>query len=129
MIRNRTTPEGQELGSHMARFCDEAEPRARLKAPDILPRCASCAFREGPHLANGSPETQMTALKCVLEGEPFRCHDVHREGDICSGWLMLHLGGDGKTMTAPWDFVGGTDDLEDRAPTARDGGRESDGTG
>jgi hypothetical protein len=30
MIRNRGTPEGHELGKHLARFCDEAEPKARL---------------------------------------------------------------------------------------------------
>ena len=37
MIKNRTTPEGRELGKNMAKFCDEAEPTARLKFPELPP--------------------------------------------------------------------------------------------
>jgi hypothetical protein len=92
-IRNRTTPEGQELGKCLARFADEAEPRARLKAPELPPRCQSCAFREGHHVANGSPETQMDALKCLLERVEFHCHQPDREGHLCSGWAMIMLAG------------------------------------
>lgn len=107
-IRNRTTPEGHELGRHLARFCDGAEPKARLRAPELPPRCASCAFRAGQHLASGSPATQMTALKCVMEGVEFYCHDVHREGALCSGWAIFMLAKDEPDFTsAPWDFVEG----------------------
>jgi len=121
MIRNRATPDGQALGREMARLCDEAEPRARLKLPELPPRCASCAFREGPHVASGSPETLMDALKCVMEGVKFGCHDVHRPDHLCSGWLMLTLGGDGETIGAPWSFTGGSNTFARPAPAETEG--------
>jgi hypothetical protein len=92
--RNAATDEGRELGHHLARFCDDAEPAARLKVPELVPRCASCAFRAGPHVANGSPTTQMDALKCVIEGVEFLCHEPARKGHPCSGWTMLILAKD-----------------------------------
>lgn len=96
------------VGKQMAVWCDAAEPVARLSAPDLPPRCASCAFRAGEHLANGSPATQMDAMKCVIEVVPFYCHDVHRPNHICSGWLMMQLGKpNDEPGKAPWDFVGG----------------------
>jgi hypothetical protein len=105
-IRNRPTDEGRELGKHMARFCDEAEPKARLKVPELPPRCASCAFRAGPHLANGSPETQMDALKCWIEGVEFQCHEPHRKGELCFGWAMMMLAkeDDQGFGSVPWNF-------------------------
>lgn len=90
-IRNITTPDGHLLGKKLAQFCDDAEPKARLRLPELPPRCNSCAFRAGPHLANGSPITQMDALKCLMEGVEFRCHQPAREGHICSGWAMMML--------------------------------------
>ena len=104
-IRNRVTPEGAEIGHHLARFCDEAEPRARLKVPALPPRCNSCAFREGNHLANGSPETQMDALKCLMEGIEFRCHEPARAEMVCSGWAMVMLAkNEADFRKAPWPF-------------------------
>jgi hypothetical protein len=94
MMRNKATAEGWELGKHLARFCDEAEPKARLRFPELPPRCASCAFRAGPHVANGSPQTQMDALKCCMEGHEFYCHEPAREGQLCSGWAMMMLAKD-----------------------------------
>jgi hypothetical protein len=89
MIRNRATPEGREIGARMAKFCDDEEPKARLRFPELPPRCNSCAFRQGDHVANGSPETQMDALKCVMEGREFYCHEPAREGMLCMGWACL----------------------------------------
>ena len=94
MIRNRPTPEGRELGRHLARFCDEAEPKARLRFPELPPRCNSCAFKEGPHIANSSPQTQMDALKCSIEGKQFNCHEPAREGWPCMGWAIMMLAKD-----------------------------------
>lgn len=91
MTRNHSTPEGHELGEHLARMVDDAEPKARLRMPELPPRCNSCAFRHGPHLANSSPFTLMDALKCVLEGHEFHCHEPAREDALCSGWAMLML--------------------------------------
>jgi hypothetical protein len=108
-IRNVRTIEGAEAGRRMASYCDEAEPKARLLFPEIPPRCSSCAFRLGPHLANGSPATQLDALKCVIEGEAFYCHQHDRDGEVCSGWAMCILGFDypGKFGAAWWEFCGG----------------------
>ena len=91
-LRNRTTEEGRQLGREMARLCDSAEPLARMRRPDLPPRCASCAFRDGDHTANGSPETQMDAIKCLAEGVGFQCHEPARKGaQSCSGYAMLFL--------------------------------------
>lgn len=104
-VRNRPTPEGTELGGHLARFCDEAEPAARLQMPELPPRCNSCAFRAGPHTANGSPETQMDALKCIMEGREFMCHEPARDGHLCSGWAMMMLSKDAPDFVeVAWPF-------------------------
>ena len=109
-IRNQRTEEGAELGREMARLCDEAEPRARLRMPALPPRCNSCAFRAGKHLASGSPATQLNAMKCVMEGVEFMCHEPARDGALCSGWAIFMLAKDEADFTAvPWDFVGGVD--------------------
>ena len=70
MIRNFRTPTGAELGRELARLADNAEPAARLKVPQLPPRCASCALRAGRHLANQSPATQLDVVKCLLEKIP-----------------------------------------------------------
>jgi hypothetical protein len=104
-IRNHRTPEGAELGRTLARWCDDAEPKARLRFPELPPRCASCAFRAGVHVANGSPATQMDALKCVLEGVEFFCHEPAREGMLCSGWAMMMLAKDAADFgEVSWQF-------------------------
>lgn len=109
LIRNRVTPEGHELGKLLAKFCDEAEPVARLVAPDLPPRCQSCAFREGRHLANGSPATTMDAVKAVIEGVEFYCHQQvvgeDRSEHLCSGWAMMMLAKDRPDFgECPWPF-------------------------
>jgi hypothetical protein len=104
-VRNRATAEGRSLGFHLARFCDDAEPKARLRMPELPPRCNSCAFRAGPHVANGSPETQMDALKCVMEGREFYCHEPARGEQLCSGWAMFMLAKDSaEFVNLPWPF-------------------------
>ena len=104
-IRNYVTREGGKLGARMAKFCDDAEPKARLRFPELPPRCNSCAFRAGSHLANGSPYTQMDAIKCVMEGIEFRCHEPCRKDAICTGWAMLMLAKDAPYfIDVPWDF-------------------------
>ena len=104
-IRNKATAEGRKLGQEMARLCDSAEPDARLQTPDLPPRCSSCAFRAGQHVANGSSETLMDAVKCLVEGVEFQCHEPARKGQPCSGWAMMMLAGDGFNVgIAPWPF-------------------------
>lgn len=104
-VRNRPSPEGEALGREMARLCDTAEPHARLKDPALPPRCASCAFRHGPHLANRSPATQMDVVKCLIEGVEFQCHEPARKGQTCSGYAMMVLAGEQMPVgEAPWPF-------------------------
>lgn len=106
--RHGATPEGTALGEHMARFCDEAEPKARLRMPELPPRCNSCAFRRGDHTANGSPTTQMDALKCWMEGREFLCHEPARDGALCSGWAMMMLAKDAPDFVkVDWSFSDG----------------------
>lgn len=105
MVRNRPTLDGQKLGKIVANWCDDAEPKARLRMPELPPRCNSCACREGAHTANGSPTTQMDFLKCIMEGYEFYCHEPAREGQLCSGWAMFMLARDDAEFgKLPWDF-------------------------
>lgn len=100
VIENTATPEGRELGAILAGWCDkEAETQGRDD------RCSTCAFRAGDHLANGSPVTLMSALKCAMEREPFWCHET----DVpCAGWSLMRLSPEA-TLTMPWDHTPGRD--------------------
>lgn len=99
MIPNQRTTEGIALGEQMARLCD-VELAGK---PDN--RCETCAFRKGDHLANGSPETLMSAVKCCLERTPFWCHEQERP---CAGWLAMRAPSE-RTIEMPWDHVHGSD--------------------
>jgi len=106
MQRNHRTPEGAELGIELARLCDNSEPAARLRVPELPPRCASCALRAGPHIPNGSPGTLLDVVKCVAESVPFMCHEPHRRDDYCSGWAILMLAKtDLEPVRMPWEFT------------------------
>lgn len=109
-VRNIGTPEGAAIGERLAKWCDDAEPKARLRMPELPPRCYSCAFRQGQHVANTSPQTQMDALKSIMEGHQFDCHDHQRPEQVCSGWAIFMLAkDDADFVKVPWDFTGGVD--------------------
>jgi len=96
-IENKPTREGFELGFMLARFVD--------KAPQITERCFTCAFRQGTD-ANGSPTTTMDALKCVMEGVPFYCHEVADRDNpsrLCAGYIALRAESPTK-LGMPWSF-------------------------
>jgi hypothetical protein len=99
MRKNVTTEMGRQLGKEMARLCETA-----LKGKEDR-RCDTCAFRAGDHLANGSPETLMTALKCAAEGTPFMCHEHDR---ACAGWAAMLFPKDERVKT-PWEYAEGKD--------------------
>lgn len=89
-VPNLPSPEGAELGRNHVRFYEQEE----AKHPPSAPRCDGCAFRLGT-LANQSVATQMTALKCVIEGEPFYCHKGVGDGEpkrLCAGYEVLRGG-------------------------------------
>ena len=101
VIANSATPEGRELGMHLARLCDrEAEKAGRDD------RCPTCAFRAGEHLANGSVVTLMSAVKCMAERDPFWCHEHDRP---CAGWQLMRFEADA-TVSMPWDHVPGVEE-------------------
>lgn len=105
-LRNHKTPEGAELGRTLAKWCDDAEPKARLRMPELPPRCNSCACREGSHLANASPFTQMDLLKCLMEGREFYCHEPARKNQLCSGWAIFILAMDKPDFfEVAWPFL------------------------
>jgi hypothetical protein len=94
---NESTAEGFEHGYHMARFVDAEEAKGVLANGNV--RCATCAFRQGTY-PNGSPTTQLDALKCVMEGVQFLCHE---ENKCCAGWSLLRRASSGTTQL-PWKF-------------------------
>lgn len=83
---NLATREGRELGAGLARLCDVEVGRRQMNRE----RCGTCAFRQGDHIANGSPETLMDAFKCVMERTIFWCHEVNLP---CVGWQLLVFAG------------------------------------
>jgi hypothetical protein len=105
-IPNRTTPEGIEMGTEMARLT-ERHVQALVEQGEWKDdeRCSSCAFRKGT-VPNGCPQTQMDALKSLLEHKAFFCHAVGCVGTkVCAGWFaavqgVKHL----PKMECPWPF-------------------------
>ncbi len=58
---------------------------------ELLRMCDGCAFRNGTD-ANNSPHTNLTAIQCVLEDEPFYCHkrfSATGEEKLCNGWINV----------------------------------------
>lgn len=103
---NRPTPRGRELGRYLAKLADKAEGNSSKRFPDQVKRCSSCAFRGGT-IPNGCEETLMDAIKCVMEGYAFYCHET--KGDdkpLCAGWVQSQgeLIGKPKIPT-PWPFT------------------------
>lgn len=96
-VINEPTRDGFEQGYYMARFVDAEEAKGKLA--NGSERCATCAFRQGTY-PNGSPTTQMDALKCVMEGIPFGCHE---ESKPCAGWALLRRTSE-HTTKMPWNF-------------------------
>lgn len=95
---NEPTREGFELGYRHSLFVDAEEAKAPLA--NGQQRCATCAFRQGTY-PNGSPTTQMDALKCVIEGVPFYCHEDTRQ--LCAGYALLRRASAG-TAQVTWPF-------------------------
>jgi hypothetical protein len=96
-IENKPSHEGFALGYALARFVDNAVP--------VGERCFTCAFRQGTD-ANGSPVTTMDALKCVMEGVPFYCHegaDPENPHRLCAGYATLRADSEGR-LEMPWPF-------------------------
>jgi len=109
-VPNRPTLEGMALGKELARLTDATEVETLQRFPKHMRRCQSCAFRAGT-IPNGCPETVMDALKCVLEGMPFYCHQEMIDGapaNLCAGWAMMqhsqHRNPLRQAIKVPWKF-------------------------
>lgn len=108
---SRVTPEGRAVGAQLVRLTEKAiKALAAEGEPDE--RCKSCAFRLGT-VPNGCPQTQMDAVKAVIEGVPFNCHQHDRLGQSCHGWYAARValrraevarGVPPPVTTCPWDF-------------------------
>lgn len=100
----RTTKEGRQLGSQLARL---AETEIALLAinGETDDRCKTCAFRIGT-VPNGCPQTALDAIKAVMENVPFMCH--HKQppnAHICHGWYAARRAiKDKRTLECPWEF-------------------------
>ena len=98
---NDPSAEGSQLGAILSRWVD-----AEMDGPRILrPRCGDCAFLRGTE-PNQIAGTLMTALKCVIEKEPFYCHAERGvpNGKLCAGWEALIVA-KGPRGNAPWCFL------------------------
>ncbi len=114
-VRNKPTAEGRAVGHNIAHLTTEA--RAALEKQlgpetvrEVLPQpCNSCAFRAGT-FPNGCTETVLDALKCVMEGVPFYCHQSPSNGKggytgLCAGYLTARTALIGKQpVPTPWPF-------------------------
>jgi hypothetical protein len=108
---SRVTPEGRAAGLQVAALADKAVARLDAQGePDE--RCRTCAFRLGT-VPNGCAQTQSDAMKCVVEGIPFTCHQ--RLGNPCHGWYALRAALKNKIpagMTVPWKLSPPDEDFE-----------------
>lgn len=98
---HRVTPEGRAAGEQHAQLAEKAIARLDGELDD---RCKTCAFRAGT-VPNGCLQTQLDALKCVVEKKPFMCH--HDLRMPCFGWYAVSVALKGKIpagATVPWDM-------------------------
>ena len=108
---SRVSPQGRAIGAQLARIADKG---AQLLAAEgeSDERCKSCAFTAGT-VPNGCLQTQMDAIKAVVESVPFMCHQANRKGDVCAGYYASRVllrrasqvsGQPVPVDACPWDF-------------------------
>lgn len=101
--RGRITPQSIELGKTVARMTEKAVARLAAEG-DPDERCSTCALRRGTP-ANQCADTLMDAMKCIVEDEPFFCHDKKRKGHACHGWFACAVATqDMPAIKVPWPF-------------------------
>jgi hypothetical protein len=99
---SRVTATGRALGAQLVRLTDPAIFQLSLEGePDT--RCASCAFKLGT-VPNGCEQTQLDAVKAVMEGVPFYCHMDPQHRTLCHGWFAGRYAVDGRRTVCPWEF-------------------------
>lgn len=116
----RVTPEGRAVGEQLVRMTEPAIA-ALVAQGEPDERCKSCAFRPGT-VPNGCMQTQLDAIKCVIEGVQFGCHQADREGWPCYGYYAASVAlreatertGLALPAKCPWEFS--TPDPVDEEP-------------
>lgn len=109
--KDRVTPEGRALGEQMARLAAKSIAEQKKQFPNMAEPCVTCAFRAGT-IPNGCPQTQMDALKALVEGVPFMCHhsptnEAGELTELCAGWFAAYSATATKGMPkveCPWPF-------------------------
>ena len=106
----RVTPEGRAAGEQLVRM---TEPAIAALVAQCEPdeRCKTCAFRLGT-VPNGCMQTQLDAIKCLIEGVQFSCHQAGREGWPCHGYYAASVAlreatertGLALPAKCPWEF-------------------------
>lgn len=90
-VPNRPSNTGRALGANLARLTDKAEADLLVDFPNHTQRCKTCAFKAAT-FPNGCLATVMDAMKCVVEGIPFMCHQVMGQNgepkDVCAGYMI-----------------------------------------
>ena len=102
MNKNKPCEVGEQLGSLIATYYEDAE---KFGDP-----CKTCAFRRGT-FSNRCLTTTADALKCVVDCDPFLCHQD--KGMPCKGWVAAAeraLSDKSKPASATWLY---TDELKD----------------
>lgn len=103
-VRNKPSPEGRKVGALLARLTDKAFEQFKDADPPFQQPCTTCAFRGGS-FPNGCAETVMDAIKCVMEGVPFYCHETKDCKDLCKGWYVAQASVIGQPkLETPWPF-------------------------
>ncbi len=112
LIPNRPSEEGKMLGEQLARLTDKAEKEARVHFPNHKSRCKSCAFTAGT-VPNTCLPTVMDALKCVVDGTLFHCHQQFDDHgiptDLCAGWAIATMSADDRLREAMQPIIGDWD--------------------
>lgn len=125
---SRVSKEGKNCGAVMSALADKG---ALILAAEGEPdeRCKTCAFTSGT-VPNGCIQTQMDAMKSVIEKVPFYCHaKFHENGSrrLCHGWYAANVAvgrveqSSGEVFPidkCPWEFSPPDDDNPARAAAA-----------
>lgn len=105
---SRVSPEGKQVGEEMARLSDSEIKKLEEKGV-ADERCKTCAFRAGT-VPNGCIQTQADAMKCVMEGHLFICHQDLKNQKPCFGYMTARAsiikknGGEDVRIKMPWEF-------------------------
>jgi hypothetical protein len=129
LVPNRPSAEGRAIGEQLARLTDKSEPIVRAQFPNHKSRCKSCAFTAGT-VPNECLPTVMDALKCVVDGIPFHCHQQFDDNgtptDLCAGWAIASTQVDDRLikavgpLVAEWELSCVFDEPDSRALSTGD---------